>query len=339
MLRVMVVGLGPIGAGCARAIRRESGIKLVGMLDVDPAKQNKLSAELSCEDEKPQRPHDPGPRVTDDLDTAIGDGVDVALVATSSSFEAVAPTLRQLIERKIHIVSSCEEMAWPHYRHPTLADAIDAEAKAAGCAVVGTGVNPGFVMDALAVSLASMVRRVHKIRCVRRVNAALRRRPLQEKVGANMTVDRFRDLAKRGKVGHKGLAESVAMLAAGLNRTIEPGGVTETLEPVVAEQPLDSALGVIQPGLVCGMHNVGHWKGDGLEIELDLTMAVGQKDPKDKIHLEGPVEINLIIPGALPGDSATVAALVNQIPNIDCAAPGLHTMLTLPPAGCMNRSC
>jgi len=338
MLRVMVVGLGPIGASCARTIRREAGIELTGMLDIDPAKQGKLAAELGCEDEKPLRPDNPGPRVTDDLDEAIGQGVDVAVVTTTSSFEGITPMLRTLIERKISVVSSCEEMAWPRYRNAALADAIDAQAKAAGVALLGTGVNPGFVMDAFAVMLASMVRRVAKVRCTRRVNAALRRKPLQEKVGANMTVDRFRDLAKKGKIGHKGLAESIALLAAGLNRNVEPGSVSETLEPVIAEQPLDSAMGLIQPGLVCGMQNVGVWKGDGLEIELDLIMAVGQKDPKDKVYLQGPVEINLVIPGSLPGDSATVAALVNQIPNVHRAAPGLHTMLTLPPAGCLNRS-
>lgn len=338
MLRVMVIGLGPIGISCARAIRRERGVKLAGMLDIDPAMRGKLSAELICEDEKPSRPDDPGPRVTDDLDQAIGDGVDVALLTTTSSFAGVAPLLRQLIERRISVVSSCEEMAWPRYRHAELADEIDAEAKAAGCAILGTGVNPGFVMDAFAVTLSSMVRSVTKVRCVRRVNAALRRKPLQAKVGAGMTVDRFRELAAERKIGHKGLAESIALLASGLNRDVEPGSVHETLEPVLAEQSLESALGTIQPGLVRGMHNVGVWEGDGLRIELDLIMAVGEEDPKDKVLVEGPVHLKLVIPGSLPGDSATVAALVNQVPNIHRAAPGLHTMLTLPPAGCMNRS-
>lgn len=338
MLRVIVIGLGPIGVSCARAIRRERGVKLVGMLDIDPAKQGKLSSELCGKDEKPSRPDDPGPRVIDDLDRAIGEGVDVALVTTSSSFSGIAPLLSQLIERKVSVVSSCEEMAWPRYRHADLADAIDAEAKAAGCAILGTGVNPGFVMDVFAVTLASMVRSVTKVRCVRRVNAALRRKPLQKKVGAGMTVDCFRELAADRAIGHKGLAESVALLAAGLNRRVEPGSVHETLEPVIAEQSLDSALGTIQPGLVRGMHNVGVWENDGLRIELDLTMAVGEESPKDKILIEGPVHLKLVIPGSLPGDSATVAALVNQIPNIHHATPGLHTMLTLPPAGCMNRS-
>ncbi len=335
-LRVIVIGLGPIGARCARAIRREEGLELVGLLDIDPDKQGKTASEIVCGEPLSDNGKG-GPRVTDDLDAAIGDGADVAVVTTTSAFDGLAPMLKSLAIRGLDVVSSCEEMAYPRYRHAALADEVDAAARDAGRSMLGAGVNPGFVMDALAVSFASMVRRVHHVRCIRRVDAALRRQPLQAKVGATMTVEHFNELADQGKIGHKGLSESVALLVAGLGRTAEPGSVVETLEPVVAEEAFDSALGVIEPGFVRGMRNVGLWEGDGLRVELDLTMAVGLADPVDKIRLDGPVQIFLKIPGSIPGDSATVAALVNRIRPIHAAPPGLLTMLDMPPAGCANR--
>lgn len=333
-LRVVIVGLGPIGAACARAVRRERGLDLVGLCDLDPSKQGKTARELSGGELKPDE--DAGPAVTDDLDAAIGTGADVAVLTTTSSFSGAAPLLKKLLDRGLAVVSSCEEMLWPTYRHAELAKEMDAAAKQAGRALLGTGVNPGFVMDLLPVVLATMVRRVNTVRCVRQVDAALRREPLQRKVGATMSVEQFQSLAKEGKLGHKGLAESLALLAAGLGRTVEPGSVHETLDPVVADEPMNSALGMINPGQVRGMHNVATWQGGGLEITLDLTMAVGEENPKDKVWLGGPVQLCLKIPGGVPGDSATVAALLNQIRNVHHAAPGLHTLLDLPPAGCLN---
>ena len=274
--------------------------------------------------------------MTDALDAALDVGPDVAVVATSSKFVEVAPLLSKLASRGIHAVSSCEEMAWPGYRHAMLAQKIDAEAKAGGAVLLGTGVNPGFAMDTLAVMLASMVRRVDKVRCVRRSDAALRRGPLQRKIGATLSVDEFTLRAQQDAIGHRGIAESVALLAAGLGRDVEPGSVHESIEPVIADRPLDSALGPIPPGKVCGMRNTASWEADQLRLELDLTMAVGLDDPKDKVLIEGPVSFCAKIPGALQGDSATIAALMNQIPNLSRARPGLLTMLDLPPAGCRH---
>jgi 4-hydroxy-tetrahydrodipicolinate reductase len=152
-----------------------------------------------------------------------------------------------------------------------------------------------------------------------------------------MKVEKFRELAAAQKIGHEGLPESVAMIAAGLGRRVEPGSVQITLDPVIADRPIPSALGLIEPGFVAGIHNVGRWQGDGLLIELDLTMAVGTTEPRDVITLEGPVPLKLKIPGGVPGDSATVAALVNHIPIVYDARPGLRTMLDIPIAGCRGR--
>lgn len=333
--QVMVVGLGPIGLSCARAILAEGDIKLVGLVDSDPTKVGRTIEEITGkpgkgdEDEKALR-------ICDSVD-AMTEHADVAVLATTSKLELAAPTLRKLIAKGVSVVSSCEEMTWPWYRNQALAHTLDDLAKAAGVTLLGTGVNPGFVLDLLPVTLASMVRRVNGIRCERRVDAALRRDSLQAKIGATLTISQFEALKAKNCIGHVGLGESVAMLAAGLGRSVKFGEVTETLEPVLAPEPVPSALGLIAQGRVAGIHNTAIWEGNGLRIELDLTMAVGLRDTKDVIEVEGPVQFRMKIPGSLPGDSATVAALLNAIGSCHKWQPGFKTMLDVPPSGCHNR--
>jgi len=310
-LNVAIVGLGPIGLEAARAVHADPGMTLAGLVDISPDLQG-------------DKPIDGGPEVTGELPAC-----DVAVACTTSDFPAMLPLIEQACRQKTHVVSSCEEMLWPWYRHKDAADAAQREAEAAGVALLGTGVNPGFVLDYLPVVLSSMVLEVAGVKAIRRVNAGTRRRPLQAKVGATMTVDAFNERKAAGTIGHRGMAESVALLAAGLGRDIPAGAVEETLDPVVAEQAIESALGTIQPGQVAGIHNVGRWTGEGLAIELDLIMSVGWPDPHDSVELQGSVPLRTRVEGGTPGDTATVASLVNAARVLPHCRPGLRSMLDL----------
>lgn len=326
MLNVIVVGLGPIGINAARAIQADRGYKLVGLVDVDPAKLGKSLNQLDPSNASKSS----SPKVVGSISDTISKKPQVAIITTASHFDRVAPTLRECIKRKIHVTSSCEEMSFPAFRHKKLAAQIDAEAKKKKVALLGTGVNPGFVMDLLPLVLSSMVAGVTGIKVIRRLDASKRRLPLQAKVGATMTPEHFRDLANHGKIGHMGIGESVAMIAAGLGKTAKPASVKITLDPVIADREMNSALGTITPGQVCGMRNTATWSDAKLKIELDLTMAVGAQDPQDRIELSGPVPITLIIPDSTPGDTATVASLINTARVLPRVAPGLKTMLDMP---------
>lgn len=318
MIKVIVVGLGPIGMNVAHALREARGMKLVGLVDVDPAKVGTRPQGL--------------PKVVANISDTLKQKPQVAIITTASHFDRVAPTLRQCIKHRLHVVSSCEEMAYPAFRHKKLASQIDVEAKRRKVALLGTGVNPGFVMDLLPLVLSSMVTSVTSVKVVRKLDAIKRRVPLQAKVGATMSVEQFNDLARQGKIGHMGIGESVAMLAAGLGHDAKPKDVKITLEPVVAEHEHDSALGKIRPGTVRGMRNRATWTSKNLSIELDLTMAVGEPESQDRIELTGPVPLSLTIPGSTPGDSATVAAMVNCARLLPTVSPGLKTMRDIPPA-------
>jgi 4-hydroxy-tetrahydrodipicolinate reductase len=333
--KVMVIGLGPIGLSCARAIRAERDIKLVGLVDNNPDKLGKTLDEITG---KPGSGDldEAGLRIVASMDD-IRSQPDVAVLTMTSYLQTAAPMLLDLMARGVSVVSSCEEMTWPSYRHAQLARELDEKAMAAGVTLLGTGVNPGFVMDLLPVTLASMLRRVTAVRCKRQIDAALRRSSLQNKIGVTLSPAKFNELKQAGTVGHVGLAESVAMLAAGLGREVQPGSVQETLEPIIADRPLPSALGLIGEGRVAGIHQTADWEDQGLRIELELIIAAGLEDPRDVIEIDGPVQIRMKIPGSLPGDSATVAAILNAIGSTAKWTPGLKTMLDLPPSGCHNR--
>jgi 4-hydroxy-tetrahydrodipicolinate reductase len=331
MIRVILIGLGPIGIAAAEKVLSDSGLQLVGLVDVDPKKIGKTLADVGGK-------VGGGPKIVGSISEAAMHGAGVAIVTTTSKFDKIIPTLRELMGHQIHVVSSCEEMSWPAYLYPDLAKKIDDEAKRANVALLGTGVNPGFVMDYFPVVFSSMVTHVSSVKVARYVDASTRRQPLQAKVGATMTVEHFNSLAREGKIGHMGIAESVAMLAHGLGREVKKGEVKITLDAVVADREMPSLLGTIKPGQVCGMQNTAKWSGQGLSIDLDLIMAIGTKDPHDVIEIGGPVPLKLRVEGGTPGDSATVASLVNFVRVLPGCTPGLKTMLDVPVAGAQGIS-
>ncbi len=337
MMRVVVVGMGSIGVACARAVAADADMDLVGLVDVDPVKAGLTLTDLADQIDPSEDDQHIPLRISPWVEDAAASGANLAILTTSSHFDRMAPTLKAFLEHGVHVVSSCEEMAWPWYRHADLAREMDELAQAHRCCALGTGVNPGFVMDSLAVALSTAVRRVNSVRCVRRVEAGLRRLALQAKIGATLTTEQFQQRAAAGKMGHQGLAESVALVAAGLGHEVSPGAVTVALEPVVTSKPLTSALGMIEPGRVSGMRNTAHWADDHLSVDMDLAMAVGLEEPKDFIELGGPVAVKFKVICGLPGDSATVAILLNTGRVLPSLAPGLKTMLDLPPAGCRGR--
>ncbi|MEL7237763.1 MAG: dihydrodipicolinate reductase, partial [Planctomycetota bacterium] len=233
MNRVAVIGLGPIGLTAARVVQLDPHLHLHTLIDTDASLVG-------------TEPLIDGPAVQSS-DASLAD-CDVALVCTGSSFVDLEPTLRRCIENGTHVVSSCEEMLWPAYRHGPLAEAMDHAAIEAGVALLGTGVNPGFVMDYLPLVASTAVPEVTRVQVLRRVNAGGRRKPLQAKVGATLTVEEFEQRRAAGTIGHRGMAESVAMVCAGLGHTATPGSIEETLDPVVAEHELHSSLGTIEIG-------------------------------------------------------------------------------------------
>ncbi len=322
--RVALVGLGPIGIAVGKALADRLNIELLGAADpADTIAGKKLSDVLGST----------APGLTVDSSAAAlyarsspqRDRQDVAVLCTGSRLDSVLPQIEEALQAGLHVVSTCEELAYPQLKNSVIAHRIDQKAREHNVGVLGTGVNPGLVMDRLALAAAAACVRVDRVKVTRVVDAAKRRGPLRAKVGAGLTREEFLSGVAQKKLGHVGLSESAAIIAQGLGFPIEE--ITETIEPVLAKQEIAG----IAAGRVLGLHQIALVQaGDEAKVVLDLTMAVGIADPSDTIEIEGDPPVNLKVSGGFHGDRATVGCVVNAIPFIVDAPPGLHTVVTLP---------
>jgi 4-hydroxy-tetrahydrodipicolinate reductase len=253
---------------------------------------------------------------------------DIVLHATGSSLAQVVPQIEQAITRGASVISTCEELAWPFPRYPELSERLDQLARQHGVSILGAGVNPGFVMDKLAITLMGACQEVRSIHIERIVNAARRREPLQRKVGAGLTRAQFEGLVTAGKVRHVGLTESAYMITHVLG--LEDVVVTEEMGPVIAEQDMRTDYLEIYQGEMAGIEQIARVMVGHEEIaHLRLRMAVGVEE-RDHIVIDGVPPLDMTIAGGVHGDRATAALLVNSIPSILSAAPGLRTMVDIP---------
>jgi 4-hydroxy-tetrahydrodipicolinate reductase len=259
----------------------------------------------------------------------------VAILCTQSHIPQVAATIEALVRARLPVVASCEELVFPQWRHPEWSGAIDALARDHGVAVLGTGVNPGYVLDLLPAILTGVALRVEALRLERVVDAATRRGPLQLKVGAGRSVEEFRAEAAAGRLGHVGLPESAALLCEVL-RFGRPK-ITERLEPVVASAAIETPFVKIAPGRVAGLDHRLIAQAPAGRIEITLVMALAAADPHDQIELDGEPPMKLRIDGGTPGDLATVAALLNAAPAMGALKPGLRHVLDGPFPLCRAR--
>ena len=323
-IRAIQYGVGPIGAALARLMREKQSIEIIGAIDTDPAKAGRDLGEVIGAADAPW-----GVSVTSHADVLLREAADVVVHSTSSSLEAVADQLMACLAAESCVVSTCEELAYPFRKHPELAAKLDAEAKTWGVSLVGTGVNPGFVMDKLVATLSAVAQRVESVRVTRIVDAAKRRLPLQKKIGAGLSVEEFRAQVTRGAIKHHGLPESVALISDALGLGVEE--ITETIEPVIAREAIRTEFLEVAAGQAAGVHQIARGLAGGLEkIYMELQMYVGAKDPRDAIELRGQPDLSLVIPGGTHGDIATAAVVVNTIPAILDAPSGLRTVRDLP---------
>jgi len=324
LLRIVQLGLGPIGRESARLVARRAGLRLVGAVDNDPALEGRDVAELTGS------PEAAGLKVESDLEEALSRlKPDVVLQTTGSRLSSVMDQIESVIAAKANLASTSEELFYPYRRHPKEAKRINAMALQHGVSVLGTGVNPGFAMDTLALCLSGVCREVRSVTIRRVVDAATRRGPLQKKVGAGLEPDEFRRRVARRELGHVGLVESLDLLAAALGLPVE--NVEETIEPVISEVALQTEYVSVAAGQVAGIHHtaVGRGAGGNL-VSLDLKMYVGAPAPFDEVVLVGDPPVSNRVEGGIAGDAATAGILVNAAWAVCEAEPGLRTAIDMP---------
>ena len=323
-IRAIQYGVGPIGASIVRLLRTKQSIEVIGAIDSDPAKAGRDLGEVAGAADAPW-----GVLVTGDAAALLGESADVVVHSTATLLPQVADQLLACLAAESCVVSTCEELAYPFRKYPELAAKLDAEAKTWGVALVGTGVNPGFVMDKLLLTLSAAAQQIESARAIRIVDASKRRLPLQKKIGAGMSIEEFRAQAAAGVIKHHGLPESVAMVSDALGLGAEE--ITETIDPVVARERVKTEFLEVAPGQAAGVRQIARGLAAGKEkIHMELQMYVGATEPGDTVELIGDPNLKLTIPGGTHGDVATAAVVVNSIPAILDAPAGLRTTRDLP---------
>ena len=322
-IRIIQFGLGAIGRATAQLASTKPNMQLVGAVDLNP---NMVGRDLGDVLESGKKL---GVNVSDKPAVLFGQTQAAAVLhCTCSSFLEAYEQIVEIVRAGFHCVTSCEEAMFPWYRYPKLAAKLDDLCITKEVVVVGTGVNPGFVMDTLALALTGACQRVDTIRVTRVVDVATRREALQRKVGVGLTEGEFRKLAEDKKIRHVGLTESLAFLGDGLGWNLED--INEDIGPVIADKPLKTKFFSVKPGDVAGVRQTARGVSGGKErLRLELQMVVDATNPRDEIDIAGEPPLKLVLQGGVAGDVATPALLVNTLARVVEARPGLHTMRTL----------
>jgi len=330
-IRVMHVGLGPIGIAVAKQTASRRGFQIVAAVDIDPNLAGRnlgellttRGAELQLGGQAPKRLRVP-------VTTSIGKAIratrpDVAVLCTSSSLRAVMPQFEEVLRHRVPIVTTTEEAAYPTPRNRRLAKRLDELARRAKVAALGTGVNPGFTMDALPIALTAACERVDCVEVRRVQDARIRRLPFQQKIGAGLTAVEFARRAADGSVRHVGFAESIQMIADALGWKLER--VTDVVSPKLADAPVASEFLEVEAGRVAGIiqEGAGYVAGEP-RISLRLEAYLGAPLSYDSVLIEGVPRLYSKIDGGVHGDIATASMAVNAIPAVLAAPAGFRTM-------------
>src|SRR5687767_2331921 len=323
-IRVIHFGLGPIGAAVLRQVATRPGFKVVGAVDIDPAKVGKDAGDV-CNAGRTLKV-----KVSNDAKKAIkASNPDVAVLCTNSSLKKVLPQIESIVKQKVPIVSTTEELAYPSKANMKSARIIHQLAKKYKVAILGTGVNPGFVMDALPITLTGVCERVEAIRIDRIQDARIRRLPFQQKIGAGLTREQFQKKVDDGSVRHVGLTESVSMIADALGWKIDK--ITDEIQPKIASAAVASEFLAVDPGYVCGIVQDGVGYRDGVPvITLHMEAYLGAPESFDAVEVTGSPALKMKLAGGVHGDIATASITVNSIPKVLSVPPGLHTMRDMP---------
>jgi 2,4-diaminopentanoate dehydrogenase len=323
-IRIVQFGLGPIGLETLKLAAVKRWAEIVGGVDIDRAKIGQDLGVLTGM--KRLR----GRRVWGSWEELVArERPDVVFHTAVSRFKDAYAQIEPMARRGISVVSSSEELLFPRLREPKLATKLDKLCRKTGARIIGTGVNPGFVMDVLPICLTGVSRVVRAIHVQRVVNASTRRAALQKKIGSGLPPAEFRRLFRQGQAGHVGLKESLALVAHCLGWSLE--NIVETGDAVVADHHIRTQYLEVKKGQTCGLHQRAQATVNGrVCLTLDLKMYLDAKSPHDAVQVEGEPPLNVVIDGGVAGDQATVAALVNTVPRLLQAPAGLLLMTDLP---------
>ncbi len=322
-IKVIQIGMGPLGVKIAEFISQRKGLETVGAVDKSADLIGKRLSELNDKLSNEIV-------ISGELSSVVErSNPDVALLTTVSDMVRVTPQIMEIADMGIPVVSTCEELSYPWDCAPELAERINKAAGKTNVAVVGTGVNPGFLMDSLPTFLTSVCQDVQSISINRFQNAAFRRLPFQQKIGAGLSLEDFEIKKRKGTLRHVGLTESMQFIASKLGWELD--ATEDIISPVIAQEDIVTESMNIERGNAMGVCQVGKgWVNGEQKITLTFQAAVGEPESYDEVLVKGYPNISSKIEGGINGDVATCAITINAVGQILKAKPGLRTMGDLP---------
>ncbi|HOJ37260.1 MAG TPA: 2,4-diaminopentanoate dehydrogenase [Ignavibacteriales bacterium] len=330
-IKVVIWGFGAMGSGMAKMLLKKKGVEIVGVCDLHTERVGKSIFELLGV----ERGNHPDVVVKDKIEEVLTEKCcDVCLCATDSFVKKAFDKLKFALERKVNVISTAEEMAYPKAQNPELAAELDRIAKENGVTILGTGINPGLIMDLLVVCLTGCMIDVEHIEA-KRVNSLSPFGPaVMEEQGVGLTLSEFNEgVANKKIAGHVGFAESITMIADALGLKLDK--IETQMAPIVTSVERRSKYGYAAPGNVAGVNMTGQGYVDG-KVMIDMIHPQ-QIEPElvgvqtgDYITIKGTPEVNMSIKPEVEGGLGTIAMCVNMIPHVINAEPGLKTMIDLP---------
>lgn len=325
-IKVAQFGLGWIGTETLKLAAQQPWLEVVGTVDFAPDLVGRPLTELTGLGQLD------GLKVVPDLDALFRETPPELILHTASS--SVAATLAQMrpaLEFGVSVVSSCEQLVFPALKEPALAKEYDALCRHTGARITAAGAQLGFVMDVLPIMLTGANRRVDGVVVERVVDASTERRSWQTKIGVVQSREAFQGMLQSGRVGHAGLSESAALVAHAMGWTLD--SLTEIVEPVLATRDITTGIVTVPAGSVCGVHQRAVGVSEGRErVVLDFTCTLDARDARNRVEVRGHPSLDLALKTEGGSDDAAVASLINTVPRLMSAAPGvrLATELSLP---------
>lgn len=330
--RIAICGLGSIGKAAARLLLdHRAGFEIVGAVTKETADHGRRLSEVagsaaSCD-----------VVVGGELSDLLSRRPDVVLLMTGSFLQDTADDVIRCARAGAAVITPCEELAFPFDRDPGTARRIDEAARTGGATVLGTGVNPGFVFDGFLAAASGCSWDVASVRGRRVVDVLGFGRNIHRRLGIGYTPQEFEQGHADGTIaGHVGFPESVRIVAERLGIRLD-GPVRETFVPMVAESPAPTGYGEVPAGLTEGFvqRATGTVRGEALiefELVLHLRPREAGMEPADIFEIDGAHPVKVTLSPGMDAIPATSAQIVNAVPAVLAAAPGLKTVKDLPAA-------
>ncbi|MBZ9635700.1 2,4-diaminopentanoate dehydrogenase [Clostridium sp. FP1] len=327
-IKVIIWGLGEMGTGIGKMILTKVGIEIVGALDKAPSKLGKDLGQIL-------NTKNMGIIVSDDAETLIKETkADIVILTTNSFVKSEYPAIKTIVKNGKNCITIAEEMTYPFAVEKELSKEMDRIAKENNVTILGTGVNPGFVLDTLIITLSSSCRNVASIRAERINDLSPYGPTIMRTQGVGLTIEEFEAGIENGSiVGHIGFAQSIPMISKALG--LEYDEITQTLEPIVSNTHRETLCVKVKPGMVAGCdHRAIATKNGKQIITLEHLLQIHPEceavETGDYIYIKGDADLHLSIKPETPGGIGTIAIAVNMIPQVIASRAGLKTMMDLP---------